>query len=123
MGRKTFESIGRPLPNRHNIVITSNAQWHHDGVDTAAGIESALALARSERIFIIGGSQIYAQSLALATELIITEIDRQFECDAFFPKVDMEKWTIAARETHRSESNQFDYAFVTYQRINPPSLQ
>src|SRR5450830_2002988 len=74
MGRKTFDSIGRPLPNRRNIVISRNPDWSHAGVERVASLQEAAALVAGEDAFIIGGAQIYAEALALATRLIVTEI-------------------------------------------------
>ncbi len=116
MGRKTFESIGRPLPNRRNIVLSTNAQWRHDGVERAATIDAALALAEAPTVFVIGGAQIYALALPRATSVIVTEIAASFACDTFFPALDPAIWRESARETHHSEANGFDYAFVTYTR-------
>jgi dihydrofolate reductase len=84
MGRKTFESIGRPLPNRRNIVITRNPDWQHESVDTASSLQQAAELAGDGEVFVIGGAQIYADALPQASRLIVTEIDADFACDAFF---------------------------------------
>ena len=116
MGRKTFESIGRPLPNRRNIVITRNGGWQHAGVETAGSLQEAAALVQAAPAFIIGGAQIYAEALPLVDRLIITRIGKVFDCDAFFPALDQALWQETARENHRSETSGLDYAFVTYQR-------
>ncbi len=116
MGRKTFESIGRPLPNRRNIVISRNPDWHHDGVETVASLQAALDLPDAAEVFVIGGAEIYRLALPLADRLIVTEIGQRFDCDAFFPPVDPVRWVETARDTHQSTSNGFDFAFVTYQR-------
>ncbi len=116
MGRKTFESIGRPLPNRRNIVITRNPDWQHEGVDTAGSLQQAADLAGDGEVFVIGGAQIYADALSLAARLIVTEIDADFACDAFFPAIDPTVWTEVSREPHHSDSQGFDYAFVIYHR-------
>ncbi len=116
MGRKTFESIGRPLPNRRNIVITRNAGWQHEGVETAGSLQEAASLAGVAPAFIIGGAQIYADALPLVDRLIITRIDQRFDCDAFFPALDTAVWQETARESHHSEKAGLDYAFVTYER-------
>ena len=116
MGRKTFESIGRPLPNRRNIVITRNPGWKHEGVETAASLAEASALTGDTETFIIGGAQIYAEALPSTQRLIVTEIGKTFDCDAFFPQVDPAVWKEISRETHHSEANGFDYAFVVYER-------
>lgn len=116
MGRKTFDSIGRPLPNRRNIVITHNTQWKHEGVEAAASMEAALAMLDGADGFVIGGAQIYKQSLAMADRLIITEIGGTYDCDAFFPKFDQTEWHETTREAHVSTASGLPYAFVTLQR-------
>lgn len=116
MGRKTFDSIGRPLPNRHNIVVTRNADWRHDGVDTSSTLDAAIALAGEAETFITGGAQIYVEALPRAARLIVTEIDKVFDCDVFFPDIDLRLWKEVARERHHSAQYAFDYAFVTYER-------
>jgi dihydrofolate reductase len=116
MGRKTFESIGRPLPNRRNIVISRNSDFAPPGVEVARSLADAIALTGQELAFIIGGAQIYAQAIDLADTLIITEIAHTFECDAFFPAFDTQKWQETARQAYHSDANGFDYAFVTLNR-------
>ena len=116
MGRKTFDSIGRPLPGRRNIVVTRNADWRHEGVDVVTSLEAALALVGEAPASIIGGAQVFAASMELADRMIVTEIGHSFSCDTFFPPIDRDVWAETARETHRSEANGYDYAFVTYER-------
>ncbi len=116
MGRKTFESIGRPLPNRRNIVISRNPDWQHAGVETVASLQAALALPEVHDVFVIGGAEIYRLALPLAERLIVTEIGQRFECDTFFPAIDPAAWIETARDTHQSISLGCDFAFVTYQR-------
>jgi dihydrofolate reductase len=116
MGRKTFDSIGRPLPKRRNIVVTRNAAWAHEGVETALSLHDAITLVGDEPASIIGGAQIFGESMALASRMIVTEIDHVFHCDTFFPPIDPGLWVETARERHHSEANGFDYAFVTYER-------
>ena len=116
MGRKTFDSIGRALPNRRNIVISRNPDWRHDGVECVTSLTEALALIVTEDVYIIGGAQIYALALPLATTLMVTEIQKKFACDAFFPSISPQDWEETARENHRSETHQLNYAFVTYQK-------
>lgn len=84
MGRKTFESIGRPLPGRETIVL-SRAGWSHPGVRTVAGLDEVLSLAGDRQIFICGGAQIYAQALPLCSDLFLTLVKREVAGDAFFP--------------------------------------
>jgi dihydrofolate reductase len=114
MGRKTFDSIGRPLPNRRNIVVTRNGAWRHDGVDAVASLADAVALAGAGDAFIIGGAQIFAESMDIADRIIVTEIDHTFDCDTFFPPLAPGAWRESAREQHHSDANGFDYSFVTY---------
>ena len=116
MGRKTFDSIGRPLPNRRNIVVTRNPDWSHPGVETAGSLQDAVSMAGDGEAFVIGGAQIYIESLPLASKLIVTEIDADIECDAFFPAIDPAVWAQVSREVHHSDSAGLDYAFAIYQR-------
>jgi len=116
MGRKTFDSIGRALPNRRNIVISRNPDWKHEGVECVHSLEAAIQLAHGAEAFVIGGTQIYQQALPLADKLIVTEIQRRFDCDAFFPAISSDAWTEVSREQGRSEQNNLTYAFVTYNK-------
>jgi dihydrofolate reductase len=116
MGRKTFDSIGRPLPNRRNIVITRNAQWQHEGVEAVTSVEAALALVGLDKAFVIGGAQIFDQALPLADSIIVTEIGQTYACDTFFPVLEAADWQETAREQHHSDAKAVDYAFVTLQR-------
>ena len=116
MGRKTFDSIGRPLPNRRNIVVTRNAQWRHDGVEAVASLEEAISLVGNTTAFIIGGAQIFNDSLDLADRMVVTEIAHTFRCDTFFPPLAPGRWIETAREKHHSETNGFDFDYVTYER-------
>lgn len=123
MGRRTFESIGRPLPGRRNIVVTRNADWRAEGCETAASLEAALAAAGAagEEVFVIGGAQLYAAALPLARRLYLTEIRHAFEGDARFPTLDRGAWQEMAREHHRSTDG-LEYDFVIYER-SPPAAQ
>ncbi|WP_027867556.1 dihydrofolate reductase [Massilia alkalitolerans] len=116
MGRKTFDSIGRPLPKRRNIVITRNPGWSHEGVETASSLPAAIALLNGEAASIIGGAQIFNEAVQLADRMIVTEIDHVFRCDTFFPPIDPAVWRESAREAHHSDANGYDFAYVTYLR-------
>lgn len=116
MGRKTFDSIGRALPNRHNVVISRNTEWQHDNVSCYSSIEDAVKSIQDTEAFVIGGAQIYDQALHLAQKLIVTEIQDEFECDAFFPRIDKNIWQESQRENFIAESNQLHYAIVIYIR-------
>ncbi len=114
MGRKTWESLParfRPLPGRRNLVISRQTDYSAPGAELAPSIESALTLATdAEKIFVIGGEEIYRQTLALAQRLEITEVHQTPDADAWFPEITATDW----QETHRSP--QEGYAFVTYLR-------
>lgn len=116
MGRKTWESIGRPLPGRHSIVLTRDPRWHAPGADAAPSLQAALALASTApKVFVIGGAQAWAEALPLADELILTEIDADLEGDAFFPPWDRSDFEETAREAG-SDSSGLKFNFVTYAR-------
>jgi len=117
MGRKTFDSIGRPLPGRRNIVVTRNRDWHHEGVDAVGSLEEAIALAGDAPASIIGGAQIFSEALEFADRMIVTHIEREYHCDTFFPEIDPGKWTATAREPQHSQAQDLDFSFVTYERI------
>jgi len=120
MGRKTHESIGRPLPGRRNLVVTRDAMRRFDGCDTVTSLADALALAARDgatEAFLIGGAQLYAEGLVLADKLVVTEIDADFEGDASFPAPDPAHWHEVSREPHQAAApNTFGYAFVVYER-------
>ena len=118
MGRKTFDSIGRPLPGRRNIVVTRNPAWRHEGVLTATTPEQAFALARDEQeAFVIGGAELFAQTLPLVERMIVTEIAAEFACDTFFPEVDSASWRETGRLAFHSAASGLDYAIVNYDRV------
>nr|WP_239032972.1 type 3 dihydrofolate reductase [Pseudoalteromonas luteoviolacea] len=116
MGRKTFESIGRPLPGRRNIVITRNAQYQAEGIETASSTEEALALVdKIDEVMIIGGGNIYKQFLPLCTKLYLTYIDLDVEGDTRFPDhTSSGSWVEAECEVHEPDDrNKYRYKFVT----------
>lgn len=98
MGRKTFESIGRCLPNRKNIIITRQQDYTVPGAQIASSLEHAISMAAAEKIFIIGGGEIYNQAIKLANHLILTVIDLDVQGDAFFPKID-EGWKTVSSQS------------------------
>ncbi len=122
MGRKTYESIGRPLPNRPNIVLSRNTDLKIPGVELADTIEDALALAQksgqgSDEIFIIGGGQIFAQTLALADRLYLTVVQSDLPAKVFFPEYEQDFKKIVFEENHRDEKMGLTYTFKTLDRI------
>ena len=121
MGRKTWESLPenfRPLPGRHNIVVTRNAAYRADGATVVTSLAAALSAAESSEAFVIGGAEIYAAALPLADCLQLTEIDAGFEGDTHFPAIDKMQWRETLREAHNDEAG-FGYAFVTYRKHAP----
>ena len=123
MGRKTFASIGRPLPGRLNIVVTRDSTFHHDGVRVCHDLASALALADQqatidgcEEIMVMGGGEIYAQALPFASRLYLTEVDVEVEGDARFPELDDSQWEEVQRVPGEPADGQPDYSFVEYRR-------
>jgi dihydrofolate reductase len=127
MGRKTYESIGKPLPNRTNIVISRNAEYALEGCFTVTSVEKAIEKAaelfvqnettNSQKIFIIGGAQIYKLSMPLADKLYVTEVKAHFEGDTFFDPILKSDWKEISRIAHNAdEKNNYKYDFVVYQR-------
>jgi len=106
MGRKTFESIGRPLPQRQNIVITRDPHYSADGVETATSLEQAIERAKAqnpEQIFVIGGAEIYRLALPLADRLYLTLVHQNVSGDAFFPEWNPSEWRETFREAHPAQ--------------------
>jgi dihydrofolate reductase len=120
MGRKTFDSIGRPLPKRRNIVVTRNQDWSHEGVEVARSLQEAVAMAGDEPASIIGGAQIFNEAMDIADRMIVTHIDKVYRCDTFFPEIDPTQWAAVSRELQHAEASDggaVDFSFVTYERI------
>ncbi|WP_079435640.1 dihydrofolate reductase [Zoogloea sp. LCSB751] len=119
MGRKTWESLPnafRPLPGRLNIVVSRNPDFRATGGQVVASLEAALAAAGDTEIaFVIGGAELYRQALPLAGRLLLTEIDRDYAGDAFFPDFDRSVWREASRQSQVAESG-LPFAFVSYER-------
>ncbi|MFT5419816.1 MAG: dihydrofolate reductase [Candidatus Endobugula sp.] len=129
MGRKTFESIGRPLPGRLNIVITRQTDWTHEGVKVVHSIDDALRLAEAQslidgkdEVMVIGGAEIYKTALAQADRIYLTRVDTEIEGDAFFPEVDEKQWREVSRESFLAvdstlKTNAYAYAFCLLERV------
>ena len=110
MGRKTFDSLRKPLPGRTNIVITRDVQWQHEGVKVVHSLDEALALAEdvalingNDEVMVIGGAQIYEQALDKSDRLYLTKVYQSFEGDAFFPDINEQDWVETARQDMQSE--------------------
>jgi dihydrofolate reductase len=117
MGRRTFESIGRPLPGRRNIVITRNPDWSHEGCERAGSIDEAVRLcAGSPEAFVIGGAQVYAEALPQVGTLVVTEVDAEPQGDAYFPAPDPRQWRLVHREPALSSSG-LGFAICRYERL------
>jgi dihydrofolate reductase len=116
MGRRTFDSIGKPLAGRNNIVVTRSPDWTRSGCHAAHSLEAALAAVHGPQdAFVIGGAEIYALALPIACRLYMTEIERDFEGDAFFPEFDRSRWHEVSRESRVLDgTGGFSYHFVAY---------
>ena len=119
MGRKTYESIGRPLPRRRNIVITRNAELSIEGCEMATSLEAALAMCEGEEeVFVIGGGEIYRQAMPLADKLYITHVGIEVEGDTCFPNIDPTVWREVCREDfERGKDFEHPFSFVDYERL------
>lgn len=116
MGRKTFESFPKPLSNRTHIVITRQKNYHPEGCLIAASLQAAIAKApKNESVFIIGGGEIYNQSIEIADKIELTRVHHNFNADTFFPEIDEKKWKLIFEDFHRKdEKHLFDFTFQTY---------
>jgi dihydrofolate reductase len=116
MGRKTYESIGRPLPNRRNIIITRDSNYQVEGCEVVNSIEESLLLTNSD-CFIIGGGEIYSQTLPISEQIYMTVVDEEFEGDTAFPELD-KSWYISKQENFsKDEKNPHNYSFMIYERF------
>ena len=118
MGRKTFESIGKPLPGRRNIVVSRNAQWHAPGCEVFSSLDEALASCLpQEQAFVIGGAVLFDAAIALADRVYLTEVDATPEGDTFFPSLDESEWNEFSREHAPADAkNKFAMDFVILER-------
>jgi dihydrofolate reductase len=117
MGRKTYESVGRPLPNRRNIVITRQ-NIAIDGCEVAGSIDGALALCADEaEVFIVGGAEIYKQSMQLTDRIYLTIVHQEFDGDSYFPEIDSSEWRETAHEDHEPDiKNMLPYSFIILEK-------
>ncbi|MEK7582988.1 MAG: dihydrofolate reductase [Patescibacteria group bacterium] len=119
MGRKTYDSIGRPLPQRRNMVITRQADLVIPGCEVVSSLEDALRLVQEEQeVFIIGGAQIFEQALPLANRMYLTLIEKDFPGDAHFPSYEAAQWRVTEEKKFPADAeNPFEYSFVTLERL------
>jgi dihydrofolate reductase len=118
MGRKTYDSIGRPLPNRRNIIITRQTDLNIPGTEVVNSIEDAISLCSDEKeVFIIGGAEIYKSALSMSNRIYLTTVHQEFKADAFFPTLDKNEWLETAQEYHDAdEKNAVAYTFSILDR-------
>ena len=118
MGRRTWQSIGRPLPGRRSVVVTRDRDFSTAGAEVVHSLDDAVALCHdSDEIFVIGGAQLYSAALPRANRLLLTEIDADFEGDTFLPAAAEEEWTEASREHHPATgARAYGFDFVDYRR-------
>lgn len=121
MGRKTFESIGKPLPNRRSIIITRNILYKKEGCEVVHSLEDAIKLIQDqEHAFIIGGAQIYREAIEkkLVDQLDITKVHQNFDADVFFPTLELSSWEEISEETFLpDDKNKYTFSFLSYKRI------
>lgn len=117
MGRKTYESIGKPLPNRENVILTRNSDYQQPGCTVIHNIDDVNRLAALNDIFIIGGAEVYRQLMDHCERLYITYIDDEFKGDAYFPSIDTRKWALISNEKGvKDDKNPYHYYFRVYER-------
>jgi dihydrofolate reductase len=116
MGRRTYESIGRPLPGRTTVVVTRQAGYAPEGVRVAHSVEQALVLAEGDEVFIAGGADLYQQTLGRVDRLYLTRIEREYAGDTFFPEVDLSCWRLVTEEPHPATETEPPFSFLTYER-------
>jgi dihydrofolate reductase len=123
MGRKTWESLGKPLPGRRNVVISRTPGYAADGAEVYASLDAALDACRdAPEVFVIGGGDVYRAALPRADRLLLTELDADVEGDAWFPPFDRSAWRETAREAHAASRDcPYAYAYVTYERRPAPA--
>ena len=119
MGRKTFESFGKPLPGRRHIVLTRDAGWQAEGAEVVRSVGEALALAGEGEVAVVGGAEIYALFLPLATRIELTEVHADYRGDTHMPALDAGEWQVIAREDHPAEGETPAYSFVTLEPSKP----
>lgn len=118
MGRKTFESVGKPLPNRRNIIITRQENYQVEGAEVVHSLDAALALCNpDEENFIVGGAEIYSQAMDKVDRIYFTLIYGEFEADTFFPPILQELWQLVSEDYHNADDkNPYDYNFMVYEK-------
>ena len=120
MGRKTYESIGRPLPGRQNIVITRQDNYAPEGCTVVQSVDAAIAAANAPEIMIIGGGHIYEAFMPMAERIYLTRVDADIDGDTYFPEISGDQWQEVARQEQAADAdNDYDVVFMEYARISP----
>lgn len=129
MGRKTFDSIGKPLPGRKSVVITRQTGWRHEGVEVVHSIGDAIKAAEAygaREIFVIGGAEIFNTALPVAERIYLTRIHHSFDGDVFFPKISSDEWNLVSnRDCVADDKNPYNHSYQVWDRrtSSPESLQ
>lgn len=118
MGRKTFESLPNPLPDRDNIVITRDTNYSKPNIQVCSSIEDAINLTKTDtQPFIIGGGQIYTQTINIVDKIELTRVHEEFDGDAYFPEIPLDIFELINEENYNSDlENEFDYSYLTYKK-------
>lgn len=122
MGRKTYESLSKPLPGRTNIVVTKDKQWNVDGVIVSHDIAEAVKAAKAtycKELFIIGGGELFRQTQEIVNRIYITRVHASFEGDTFYPPIDPSKWKLLSQDQHeKNEKHQYPFTFEIWERTS-----
>jgi dihydrofolate reductase len=117
MGRKTYESIGKPLPGRRNIILTQNPEFQAEGCEVIHSVQEAVDEFHDQELFVIGGAEIFRLFTSVVDRMYITHIEHEFEADTFMTELDLSEWTLVSSEQgERNEKNPYEYYFRIYQR-------
>ena len=117
MGRKTYESIGRLLPGRKNMIITRSSEFKLEGAEVYNSLDAAIENCKEEKVFVIGGAEIYRLAMPLLTELYVTKVKHHFDADTYFPEIRTNQFELVWEECHEAdEKNKFDYCFQKWLR-------
>ncbi|TBX70579.1 dihydrofolate reductase [Flavobacterium silvisoli] len=118
MGRKTFESFPKPLPNRTHVIVTRQKDYTPEGCIVVNSLTEAVSVCpKDEEVFVIGGGEIYHQAIGLADKIDVTKVHHHFDADTYFPEIDPKLWKVVSEEFHpKDEKHDFDFTFTTYER-------
>lgn len=122
MGRKTYDSVGKPLPNRRNIVISRQLGLEIPGCEVVASVAEAMHLVAEQEVdrdaYIVGGAEVFRQTLSLSDRIYLTRVHHRFDADTYFPKLDVSAWKLISREDHpQDEKHKYAFSFLVYERV------